>query len=89
MNIEYIKVTGAEKKEIKKNNNLLTKNLKKIFSLVSSKTVFATVPNYLLVKTLPLPFLLVAETKGVVSLFVLYTKLNVLFGDWKKFFEEL
>ena len=88
-NVEYIKISGAEKKEIKKNNNLITKNLKKLFPLVASKTFFATIPNYLLIKALPLPFLLVADARGTLSLFVLYTKLNVLFGEWKKFFEEL
>ncbi|RHZ35541.1 ATP-binding cassette domain-containing protein [endosymbiont GvMRE of Glomus versiforme] len=88
-NIEYIKIVGSEKEEIKKNDNLVTKNLKKIFPLVVGKTTFATVPNYLLVKALPLPFLLFAETRGVAGLFALYTKLNVLFGEWKKFFEEL
>jgi hypothetical protein len=67
----------------------VTKNLKKIFLLVASKTIFATIPNYLLVKALPLPFLLFAEARGATELFILYTKLNVLFSDWKKFFEEL
>ncbi|CAI2189138.1 7622_t:CDS:2 [Funneliformis geosporum] len=66
-NLEYIKITGTEKKEIEKNDNLVTKNLKKIFPLVAGKTTFATIPNYLLVKALPLPFLLVAETRGVVA----------------------
>ncbi|KLL01703.1 MAG: ABC transporter, MsbA-related [Mycoplasmataceae bacterium RC_NB112A] len=88
-NLEYIKITGTEKKEIEKNDSLITKNLKKIFPLVASKAAFATVPNYLLLKTLPLPFLLIAETQGTISLFVLYAKLNALFGDWKKLFEEL
>ncbi|CAJ0761146.1 16105_t:CDS:2 [Entrophospora sp. SA101] len=66
-NIEYIKTTGTEKKEIEKNNNLVTKNLKKIFPLVASKSVFATIPNYLLVKALPLPFLLIADTRGTLT----------------------
>ncbi|MEG7978471.1 MAG: hypothetical protein NY202_00680 [Mollicutes bacterium UO1] len=79
-NIEYIKTTGTEKKEIEKNNNLVTKNLKKIFPLVTSKAVFATIPNYLLVNALPLPFLLIADKRGTLSIFLLYSQLNVLFG---------
>ncbi|CAG8646154.1 12018_t:CDS:2, partial [Ambispora gerdemannii] len=80
-NTEYIKITGTEKQEIKKNKSLLHKNLKKILPLAVNKSLFATVPNYLMVKALPLPFLLAANSRGMeeIYLFLLYTKLNALF----------
>src|SRR4051795_5705157 len=56
-NIEYIKISGAEKQEIRKNKIFSTNNLKNIFALAFSKSLFATIPNYVMVEILPILFL--------------------------------
>lgn len=90
-NTEYIKITGNESEEIQKNNRLIKKNLGSIFYLVISKSLFATIPNYLLLEIFPVFFLIAAYQRGAgtAELFPLYAILGKFFKDWKKFFEEL
>lgn len=90
-NTEYIKITGTEREEIQENNRLIEKNLDSILYLAISKSLFATIPNYLLLKILPVFFLIAAHQQGAgtAELFLLYIGLNNFFAEWKKFFEEL
>src|SRR5436309_2947228 len=89
-NIEYIKISGAEKQEIKKSKTFSNNNLKNIFALVFSKSLYATIPNYVMVEIFPillLIFLVNVETAAFLGL--LYLILVNVFKAWKKFFEEL
>lgn len=86
-NLEYVKTVGSEKEEIHKHRKLLKGNLKNAISLAASKSLYATLPNYVLLSYLPVLFLFFVKDAALwVSLHMCLEK---LFGSWKKFFEEL
>jgi ABC-type multidrug transport system fused ATPase/permease subunit len=83
-NLEYVKISGAVKKETKKSNNLLENNLKKNVSFVLAKSTYATVPSYLLRYGIPLVFLYYyTGSEGA----ALYIQMNKVFGDAKTVIE--
>lgn len=85
-NIEYVKIVGAEKKEISKNKRLIKSDTKNMFYFALSKSLYATIPNYAMLKYLPvvLLFFVKGPIWAVVSLW-----LTELFSEWKKLFEML
>jgi len=62
-NLEYIKTVGSERKEIHEHQLLLKNNLKNAVFLAISKSLYATLPNYALLKYLPILFLLLVKDK--------------------------
>jgi ABC-type multidrug transport system fused ATPase/permease subunit len=87
-NIEYIKVTGAEKKEIKKSKQFLKNNWKNILGLSFTKSLYASITNYVLLEFLPIFFLIFfVGGQGVGFSFALFLSLKELFGAWKKIIE--
>ena len=83
-NIEYIKSTGAESKEIKQSNQQFIDNLRKNYSFVFTKSIYATVPSYILVRFIPFFFLII---NGQANGAILYTKLSSMFDACKTIFE--
>jgi ABC-type multidrug transport system fused ATPase/permease subunit len=83
-NIEYIKTTGAENKEIKQSNQQFTNNLRKNYAFIATKSIYATIPSYILVRFIPFLFLVMS---GQVSGAVLYAKLSSMFDACKTIFE--
>lgn len=83
-NIEYIKSTRAETMEIKQSNKQFTNNLRKNYGFVFTKSIYATVPSYILVRFIPFSFLIISgQTSGA----VLYAKLSSMFDACKTIFE--
>jgi len=83
-NIEYVKTTGAEKKEIKQSNQQFDRNLRKNYTFIATKSIYATIPSYILVRFIPFLFLVMS---GQVSGAVLYAKLASMFDACKTIFE--
>jgi len=83
-NIEYIKTTGTENKEIEQSNQQLANNLQKNYAFVVTKSIYATIPSYVLVRFIPFLFLVMS---GQVSGAVLYAKLASMFDACKTIFE--
>ncbi|CAG8464038.1 1072_t:CDS:2 [Ambispora leptoticha] len=87
-NIEYIKIKGAEKKEIKKSRQFLKNNWRNILSLSFTKSLYASITNYVLLEFLPIFFLIFfVGGQGVGFSVALYISLKELFGAWKKIVE--
>lgn len=84
-NIEYVKVTGAEKKEINKSRQFLRNNWKNVVRLSFTKSLYAAIPNYVILEILPIIFL--PFFVGSEFIFSLYLSLKELFSAWKKLFE--
>jgi len=68
-NIEYIKIIGSEKQEIKKSNFFSSGD---VFALSFSKALYATIPNYVMIKILPILFLILVAGQDGVFLGLLY-----------------
>ena len=83
-NIEYIKTTGAENQEIERSNQQFTNNLRKNYTFIALKSVYATIPGYILVRFIPFLFLIISGQLGGA---VLYAKLASLFDNCKVIFE--
>jgi len=83
-NVEYIKTAGAENKEIKQSNQQFAKNLRKNYAFIAIKSIYATIPSYILVRFIPFIFLVMS---GQVSGAVLYAKLASMFDACKTIFE--
>jgi ABC-type multidrug transport system fused ATPase/permease subunit len=87
-NIEYIKIRGAEKKEIKKSKQFLKNNWRNILNLSFTKSLYASITNYVLLEFLPIFFLIfLVGGQGVGFSIVLYFSLKELFNSWKKIVE--
>lgn len=86
-NIEYIKTRGAEKSEIKKSRRFLKNNWKDVFYLSFTKSLYAAVPNYVILEILPIFFLAFFVSQGAGFTLALYVSMKDLFSAWKKLFE--
>nr|CAG8557813.1 10663_t:CDS:10 [Entrophospora candida] len=87
-NIEYIKITGAEKKEIRKTKQFLKNNWRNILNLSFTKSLYASITNYVLLEFLPVFFLIFfVGNQGVGFSVALFLSLRDLFGAWKKIVE--
>jgi glucose-6-phosphate 1-dehydrogenase len=78
-NIEYIKATGSEKTEIQKDQKLMKKTSRNLFALALSKSLYGTIPNYILLEYLPVFLLFTLAKTGFWA--VLYIKLDKLFSN--------
>jgi ATP-binding cassette, subfamily B, multidrug efflux pump len=85
-NIEYIKVSGSEKIEMQKNRASMKKTAKSLFPLALAKSLYGTIPNYIILDYAPVILLLLAGEKTWAAL---YIPLKELFSQWKKLFEML
>jgi len=85
-NVEYVKINGAEKKEISKNKRLIKNGTKNMLFFALSKSLYATIPNYSMLKYLPV--ILLFFVQAWYWSFV-YLWLADLFENWKKVFEML
>ncbi|CAG8771565.1 16102_t:CDS:2, partial [Racocetra fulgida] len=56
-------------------------NLRKNYKFVLTKSVYATIPSYILVRFIPFLFLVIGSIGGQASGAVLYAKLASIFGD--------
>ncbi|CAI2163586.1 2060_t:CDS:2 [Funneliformis geosporum] len=60
-NVEYVKISGAEKKEIAKNKKLIKNDTKNMLFFALSKSLYATIPNYAMLKYLPITLLFLVQ----------------------------
>ncbi|CAG8592168.1 1902_t:CDS:1, partial [Ambispora leptoticha] len=77
-NLEYIKITGAEAIEIRKNKKSMKDTAKNLFPLALSKSLYGTIPNYILLDYMPV-VLLLCLGKGIWA--ALYIPLKELFSQ--------
>ncbi|CAG8785696.1 24811_t:CDS:2, partial [Racocetra persica] len=83
-NLEYIKTTGAEDREIQQSQQQFTNNLRRNYAFVLTKSIYATIPSYILVRFIPFTFLVIS---GQASKAILYAKLDKMFDACKTIFE--
>jgi len=58
-----------------------------VFYLSSIKSLYASIPNYLILEVLPIFFLAFFAGRGAGFTLALYVSLKDLFSAWKKLFE--
>jgi len=63
-NIEFIKTAGAEEKEIRQNKKSFRNDAKSIFPIALSKSLYGTIPNYILLEYMPVVLLLFLADNG-------------------------
>ena len=85
-NIEYIKVSGSEKIEIQKNKVSMRMTAKSLFPLALTKSLYGTIPNYIILEYAPVVLLFCVGAKMWAAL---YIPIKELFSQWKKLFEML
>jgi ABC-type multidrug transport system fused ATPase/permease subunit len=84
-NLEYIKTTGAEIREIRESKRQFTNNLRKNYAFMTTKSIYATIPSYILVRFIPFLFLVMSGQAEDGA--VLYAKLASIFDNCKTIFE--
>lgn len=88
-NVQYIKATGSEKVEINKSKKQAKEEKKNFLSLALSKSLYGSVPNYILLEYMPIFLLFFLGGKEGKFWAGFYFLLSELFKQWKKLFEML
>jgi ABC-type multidrug transport system fused ATPase/permease subunit len=88
-NIQYIKTTGSERAEIDKNKKLAKAEKKNFLSLALSKSLYGSIPNYIMLEYMPIILLFFLGGKEGKFWAGFYFLLSELFKQWKKLFEML